>query len=283
MTPEPLGPRLQRWSHRAAFAALALLALAAVLAPWLTSYDPTAVNLDAMHCPPGRLHWFGTDTEGRDVFARVLYGARLSLGIGAGATLLSMAAGLCVGLAAGYWAGTPTDSALNMLIDINLAFPGLLLAIAISVVLPPGAGAVFIALAASGWGTFARLIRGQVLVLRELPYVTASVAVGSPGWRVICRHIVPGCLPTLAVAGGLKMGTFILGEAGLSFLGIGVPPPAPTWGGMVSLGREFLTQAPWMALFPGLAIALTVLCANLAGEALQAALPGTRSGSASSL
>lgn len=259
---------------------LLVLALGAALAPWLCRQDPLEIDLDLSRQAPGARHWFGTDNEGRDVFARVLTGARTALGVGLGATALATALGLGVGAAAGFRAGGAVDKILCALTDIALAFPSLLLAIAISVVMPPGPGAVFAALALSGWGDFARLTRGLVISLRENSYVTASRAIGVAETALLLRHVVPGCLPSLCVAAGLKAGTFILAEAGLSFLGIGVPPPAPTWGGMVNLGREYLIEAPWMSFFPGLMIALTVLSLNLAGDFLRQHLTPERKAAA---
>lgn len=252
-----------------AFAYLAIVIMAGLFAPMFTSMDPVGVDLDSSRLAPCLAHPFGTDMEGRDIFARVVYGARVTILIGFGATTLAMLIGLAVGTVAGFYGGSFADKVLSALIDIDLAFPSLLLAIAVSVVLPPGIWSVFIALALAGWGTFARLIRSLVLSLKQADYVTLSTAMGCSDTHIVVRHIIPGCLSSLIVAGGLKIGTFILGEAGLSFLGIGVLPPAPTWGGMVSLGRAFLSDAPWMSFFPGLAIALTVLSVNIAGDYLK--------------
>lgn len=256
-------------SVKIAMGFIVLLFLGAVFAPALSSYPPDGIDLDSSRLAPSAAHWFGTDTEGRDVFVRVLYGARVSLLVGFGATVLAMLIGLVAGLVAGYWGGSWIDKTICALTDIGLAFPSLLLAIAVSIVLDPGLVSVFVALALAGWGTFARLIRGVVLSLRASTYVTASVATGTPQWLIILKHILPGCLPSLIVAGVLKAGTFILGEAGLSFLGIGVPPPAPSWGAMVSTGRSFLLEAPWMSFFPGLMIALVVLAVNVCGDWLK--------------
>ena len=253
---------------------LLLLGLAALGAPWLAPHDPLAVDLDAVKLPPGPGHPFGTDPLGRDLFSRVLYGARISLGIGVAAALLSTGIGLAVGLVAGFRGGR-VDAALVALLDLVFAFPSLLMAIGISVVLPPSATTVVLALALVGWATFARLVRGQVLSLRQQPFVEAAQAIGATGWRILTRHLLPNCLPVTLVALSLRLGGFILAEAALSFLGLGAQPPTPTWGGMVSLYRIYLASAPWLVVFPGLAIALTVVAFNVLGDYLRDALDPT--------
>jgi len=247
---------------------LSAILFVSLLAPVLTDYLPDQVDLSQTRQPPSRQHYFGTDEKGRDIFSRVIYGARFSLGIGALATLLAVSLGSLAGLAAGYYGGR-VDAVLQMITDITLAFPSLLLAIGISVVLTPGFTTVFIALGLVGWASVARLVRGEVLRLRESLYVEASRASGATSFRVLLRHILPNCLPIIVVAGSLKVGGFILGEAALSFLDLGVRPPDPAWGYMISASREYLKVAPWMAIFPGVFLALTVLAFNLLGDAMR--------------
>lgn len=250
----------------------------AVFAPLIAPYDPDAVDLDSVKLSPDRRHLFGTDEKGRDIFSRVVYGARVSLAIGVLATASALIVGGMIGLVGGYFGGR-LDYLFQMVIDITLAFPSLLLAIGITVVLSPGFLTVLIALALVGWASIARLVRGEVLAMKEREYVEAARACGSTPAGVLFRHVLPNCLPIIIVAGSLKVGTFILGEAALSFLDLGVRPPTPTWGFMISASREFLKSAPWMAVFPGLFLAVTVIAFNLLGDAVRDLLdPAMKSG-----
>lgn len=262
--------KLIRSNKIAIFAAtvIIVLVLAAFLAPLISPYDPNTVDLDEVKLSPGSKHLFGTDEKGRDIFSRVVYGARISLSIGFLATALALTLGVVVGLAGGYFGGK-IDSSLQMLTDITLAFPSLLLAIGITVVLSPSFITVCIALGLVGWASIARLVRGEVLAIKEREYVEAARACGSPPLRILFRHILPNCLSLVLVAASLKIGAFLLGEAALSFLDLGVRPPTPTWGFMISAGREYLKSAPWMAVFPGLALALAVISFNLLGDFLR--------------
>jgi len=243
----------------------------AAAAPVLAPYNPTAVDLDSVKQPPSSRHLFGTDTLGRDMLSRVMYAGRVSLCIGLIATVLSLCIGLAAGLVAGYCGGV-VDAILTMCIDLFLSFPSLLLAIAVSVVLPPGIAATVCALCIAGWAPFARLFRGMALSIKEHTYIDAARAVGCSPHRIILVHLLPQCLPLIMVAGSLKIGSFILAEAALSFLGIGVQPPTPAWGSMISLYRGFLPAAPWMVIFPGLAIAGTVMVFNMLGDVLRDAV-----------
>lgn len=255
---------------------LGIMVLLALSAPLLAPAPPDRVDLEAIRLPPSRSHPFGTDEKGRDVFSRVLYGARFSLGIGALSTLLALGLGAGAGLIGGYCGGK-ADAVLQVVTDITLAFPSLLLAIAISVVLSPGFVTVFIALGLAGWASIARLVRGEVLGLREAGFVAAARASGASTVRILLRHILPNCAPLVLVAGSLKIGGFILGEAALSFLDLGVRPPAPAWGYMISAGREYLVSSSWITIFPGVFLALTVLSCNLLGDALRDRLdPGLK-------
>ncbi len=247
---------------------LLIIIAASMLSPLLTHYDPEEINLDELRQPPGLRHPFGTDNKGRDMLSRVLYGGRISLSVAAMAVLLSMGIGLLVGLCSGYLGGK-IDTAIMVIVDLVLAFPSLLLAIGISVVLPPGIYTVMIAIAAVGWASFARLVRGYVLSLREAPFIEAARAIGCSSRRILFVHLLPQCFPLVLVMMGLKLAGYILTEASLSFLGLGAQPPTPSWGAMVSSNRVFIVSAPWMVIFPGLAIAITSLCLNMLGDTLR--------------
>jgi peptide/nickel transport system permease protein len=245
-----------------------IIIIAALLGPAIWPYSPNEIDLDASLIPPGLSHPFGTDNHGRDVLARTLAGARISLAIGLAATVISLFIGTAVGLLGGFF-GRPVDSVAVGLTDVTLAFPSLLLAIAISVIIPPGITSVFIALAAVGWPTFARLSRGVVLSIKQTEYFSAATASGCPSMRLLLKHVLPNCVPLLIVAASLRLGGFMLGEAALSFLGLGVQPPTASWGSMISQGRNFLHSAPWITVFPGMAIALTIISMNVLGDSLR--------------
>jgi peptide/nickel transport system permease protein len=247
---------------------LALMALTAVIGPLLVSHDPLAVDLDHTRQPPGRDHLLGTDNIGRDILSRIVAGARISLTVGVIASVFSLCIGTFFGLVAGYYGGR-TDLVLSQVFDIFLAFPSLILAIGISAIMPPGLSSAMLAITLVSWAGFARLVRGMTLSLKELTYVEASRAIGASAGRVLFRHILPNALPLLLVAGSLRVGGFILLEAALSFLGLGVQPPTPTWGSMISLNRSFINSAPWMVIFPGMAISITVISFNIVGDFLR--------------
>ena len=247
---------------------LVVIVLAALVGPTVWPYEPNEIDLDSALLPPSAAHPFGADNHGRDVLARTLAGARVSLGIGIAATVLSLLIGTTIGMLGGFF-GRPLDSVSVGLSDVTLAFPSLLLAIAISVIIPPGLVSIFIALSAVGWPTFARLSRGIVLSIRQTEYFSAAVATGCSDRRLMLGHVLPNCLPLLIVAASLRLGGFMLGEAALSFLGLGAPPPTATWGSMISNGRSFLHAAPWITIFPGMAIALTIIAMNVLGDSLR--------------
>ncbi len=247
---------------------LIIIVLASVFAPLLSPYDPEEINLDELRQPPGLHHPLGTDNKGRDILSRILYGGRISLSVAIMAAGVSMGIGLLVGLFSGYMGGR-IDTSIMLIVDFVLAFPSLLLAIGISVVLPPGIYTVMIAIASVGWASFARLIRGYVASCREATYVEAARAIGCSSARILFVHLLPQCLPLILVMAGLKLAGYILTEASLSFLGLGAQPPTPSWGSMVSANRVFIISAPWMVIFPGLAIALTSLCFNMLGDSLR--------------
>jgi peptide/nickel transport system permease protein len=247
---------------------LLILVCSAVIGPLLVSYDPLAVDLDSLRLPPGKAHLLGTDHKGRDILARIVYGSRISLSVGIAATLCSLVIGILFGLMAGYFGGW-VDTILSQIFDIFLAFPSLLLAIGISAVMAPGLGSAMLAITLVGWAGFARLVRSMTMSLREQPYIEASRAIGATTGRVLFLHILPNALPLLVVSASVRVGGFILLESALSFLGLGVQPPAPTWGSMISLNRTFINSAPWMVIFPGLAISVTVISFNIVGDFLR--------------
>jgi peptide/nickel transport system permease protein len=247
---------------------LILLVLMAIVGPFLVTYDPDTADLNSLKQPPSKAHFLGTDSIGRDILSRLVYGSRISLSVGIIASFLSLAIGIFFGLTAGYFGGR-ADTILSQLFDIFLAFPSLLLAIGISAVMPPGLTSAMLAITLVGWAGFARLVRGITLSLKEQTYVEASRALGAAPARILYRHILPNALPLILVAGSLRVGGFILLEAALSFLGLGVQPPTPTWGSMISLNRAYIHSAPWMVIFPGLAISITVISFNILGDFLR--------------
>jgi peptide/nickel transport system permease protein len=253
-------------------AAIVLTAvLAAVFGPTLAPFDPADQQLALRLEGPTGLHWFGLDELGRDILARVLSGARISLLVGLVVVGVSATIGMALGSIAGYFGGR-IDEAISRVMDILLAFPGLLLAIALVAVLGPSLTNVVLALSSIGWVGYARLVRGQVLRARELEFVQAARALGASTVRILVRHVIPTTLPAVTVQATLGMAGAILAEASLSFLGLGVQPPTPSWGTMLSYGRAHLLDAPHLTIFPGLAIAVLVLGFNFLGDGLRDAL-----------
>jgi ABC-type dipeptide/oligopeptide/nickel transport system permease subunit len=250
-----------------------VLLLAAILAPVLARHDPVRVDLLRQFLPPSAEHWMGTDVQGRDVWARLVYGARISLAVGLISQSIALAIGLTLGLIAGYY-GRWIDDLVMRLADVTLAFPTLLLLIAMVAALQPSLLVVFVTVGIVGWAGMARLVRGQVLVVRQLEYVHAARALGMPDRRIIARHVLPNVIAPVVIATTLGMAGAIMAEAALSFLGLGVQPPTPSWGAMIADGRDLsqLRSSPWTSLFPGLAIGVTVLGFNLLGDALRDAL-----------
>ncbi len=258
-------------------AAIVLLAVvAAIFGPALAPFDPAAQELALRLGGPTGAHWFGLDELGRDIFARVLSGARISLMVGLVVVGVSGSIGILLGSIAGYFGGR-IDEVISRVIDILLAFPGLLLAIALVAVLGPSLVNVVLALSLIGWVGYARLVRGQVLRAREFEFVQAARALGATTPRILARHVIPTTLPAVTVQATLGMGGAILAEAALSFLGLGVQPPTPSWGTMLNYGRAHLLDAPHLTIFPGLAIAILVLGFNFLGDGLRDALdPATQ-------
>jgi len=250
---------------------VAVAVLAALIGPIVAPFDSASQDLALRLDGPSMQHWFGLDELGRDILSRVLAGARISMLVGLVVVSVSSTVGIAIGAAAGYFGGR-VDEILSRAIDILMAFPGLLLAIAMVAVLGPSLFNVVFALSLIGWVGYARLVRGQVLRARELEFVQAARALGASTPRVLVRHVIPTTLPAVSVQATLGMGGAILAEASLSFLGLGVQPPTPSWGTMLNYGRIHLLDAPHLTVFPGLAIAVLVLGFNFLGDGLRDAL-----------
>lgn len=258
------------FKHRSFVIGLAivvLLVLAAIVGPWLTGLDPTAMRMRNRFKPPMEGLWFGADQFGRDMLTRVLHGARLSLFIGLSVAVLSGIVGTLIGIAAGYF--RRLDSLLMRCMDALLAFPAILLAIGISAALGPQTTSVIVALAVAYVPRTARITRASTLVIREMEYVEAARLAGAGHLRMIFKHILPNCMGPLVVQLTFVFAYAILAEAALSFLGIGPPPPAPSWGNIIAEGRDYSVEAWWIMLFPGLAISLAALGMNLLGDGLR--------------
>jgi ABC-type dipeptide/oligopeptide/nickel transport system permease subunit len=252
---------------------IVLLAVLAIAAPLVARHDPTGVDLvNSLQAPSGA-HWFGTDIQGRDVWARLVYGARVSLTVGLVSQGIALTLGEMLGLVAGYY-GRRVDETVMRFADVTLAFPTLLLLIALVAALQPSLTVVFIVIGLVGWAGMARLVRGQVLVVRELEFVQAERALGAADARILAFHILPSVVAPVVIVATLGVAGAIMAESSLSFLGLGVQPPKPSWGSMIADGRDLyqLRRAPWTSVFPGLAIGAAVLGFNLLGDALRDAL-----------
>jgi peptide/nickel transport system permease protein len=253
---------------RVGFVIVGITLLAAVFGPHLTPYDSSAQELARRLEGPSLSHPFGLDELGRDILARILAGARISLLVGIAVVSVSSTVGMLMGSVAGYFGGR-VDDVISRVIDILMAFPGILLAIALVAVLGPSLTNVVIALSIIGWVGYARLVRGQSLRAREFEFVQAARALGAGAPRIILRHVLPTAMPAVVVQATLGMAGAIISEAALSFLGLGVQPPTPSWGTMLDAGRSHLFTAPHLTIFPGLAIALLVLGFNFLGDGLR--------------
>lgn len=248
---------------------IAALIGVAILAPWIAPFDPIRdANLNNYLHPPGRPYLMGADLLGRDVFSRIVYGARVSLGVGVAVQASALTLGMALGLVSGFYGGW-VDVTIMRAAEVVFAFPGLLFAIAIMAVIGPSLYNVFLALGLVSWTSLARLIRGQVLAIKAQEYVDAARALGASNARILIRHILPNTIAPAIVLVTLGIGGAILAEASLSFLGLGAQPPTPSWGSMLSTGRDYLPQAPWLSIYPGLAIFLTVMGFNLLGDGLR--------------
>jgi peptide/nickel transport system permease protein len=261
--------RLARHSGARFGAAVALgFALAALAAPWLAPYDPEAIALGANLQGPSRGHLFGTDSLGRDVLSRTIWGARISLTIGFVSVALALVGGVPLGLAAAWRGGWP-DRLIMRAVDVLLSFPTILLAIVVITIFGPGLGNAMLAIGVAQVPLYARLSRAAVLRVKSLSFVEAARASGAGEWRLLLRHVLPNCLPPLLVQSTLMFATAILSAAYLGFLGLGAQPPTPEWGTMLAKARDFLRTAPHVSIFPGLTIMLTVLGLNLLGDGLR--------------
>lgn len=243
--------------------------LAALLAPWIAPYDPLRGDLTGAYLlDPGGRYVLGTDTQGRDVLSRVIYGARISVAVGVISQVVAVTLGVTMGLLAGYY-GRWVDTVVMRFADITLAFPTLLLLIAVAAAVTPSLPVIFLIIGIVGWAAMARLVRGQVLVLKRSEFVLAAQALGARDRRVLFRHLLPNVRAQVIIAATLGMAGAIMAEAALSFVGLGVQPPTPSWGAMVSDGRDLLRVAPWVSVAPGIAIGMAVLGFNLVGDALR--------------
>ena len=245
-----------------------LMSIGAVLAPWIAPYDPNLINVDELLLPPSAAHLMGTDALGRDVFSRILYGGRVSLWVGFVAVGIATSIGLILGLVAGYF-GRVVDEIIMRGVDVMLCFPSFFLILAVIAFLEPSLTNIMIVIGLTGWMGVARLVRAETLTIRERDYVLAARAAGARPGRIIFRHILPNAVTPVLVSATLGVAGAILTESSLSFLGLGVQPPDPSWGNMLLEGKEVLGIAWWLSVFPGLAILVTVLGYNLLGESLR--------------
>ncbi|MFZ1874868.1 MAG: ABC transporter permease [Chania sp.] len=248
-----------------------LFVVVALLAPWLAPFDPVKANFLAVRKPPSELYWLGTDELGRDIFSRLIWGARTSLLAGCISVMIAIAIGVPLGLIAGYWQGM-WDGVISRVIEALLACPFLILAIALGAFLGPSLGNAMIAIGLSAMPIFARLTRGQVLAVRHEEYIDGARAIGLPDRWIVLRYVLPNVMSPILVQATLAIAAAIITEASLSFLGLGQQPPNPSWGAMLNTAKGYLEQAPWMSIFPGIAIFLTVQGFNLLGDGLRDAL-----------
>jgi peptide/nickel transport system permease protein len=262
--------RHNRFAMAGAFVVVGLF-LISFLAPFITPCDPTTIDAYHVLLPPSSAHWMGTDELGRDVFTRVVYGARISLKVGFVAVGIAIAIGTVVGLLSGYYGGW-VDSILMRFVDIMLCFPTFFLILAVIALLEPSIMYIMLIIGITGWMGVARLVRAEVLSVKERDFITAARSIGASNFRIIFRHILPNAAAPVFVAATLGVAGAILTESALSFLGIGVQPPTPSWGNILTSGKDYLEFAWWLSLFPGLAILVTVLAYNLLGEGIRDAL-----------
>lgn len=247
---------------------LGMLLLAALAPTLFTRLDPLDAAIGQALQPPDAEHWFGTDKSGRDVFARVVHGARYSLSVGFGASAIALVCGLVIGLASGL-SHRVVDTVVGRVIVVAMAFPEFLVALLVIAIIGPGEQSLVVAIALAAIPAYARVARSQTLVVARSGYVTAATALGVPRWRSVVRHVVPNTLGPLLVMAAIGVGTAIVSAAGLSFLGLGPAAPTPEWGVILSEGRNLLDRAPWVAFFPGLVITVTVICTSVVGRALR--------------
>lgn len=252
-------------------AVIVIFVLVAVFAPWIAPYDPAKADFKQVRKPPSAEHVLGTDDVGRDVLSRLIFGARASLTAGAISVLIAMVIGVPLGLIAGFYHGFVSELIMRFT-DALLSFPFLILAVALAAAFGPSLTNAMVAIGIASAPTFIRLTRGQVLAVRSEEYVQAATASGARDTRILAMHVLPNSLPPLLVQGTLTVASAIIAESSLSFLGLGVQPPTPSWGGMLNVAKNFMNQAPWMAIWPGLAIFVAVLAFNLLGDGVRDAL-----------
>ena len=250
-------------------ALVAVFVVFALFAPWIAPQNPSNIDLPSRLQPPSGAHWFGTDELGRDILSRVIYGARISMLVGGSVVAGSLLLGLVLGSIAGYYGGWADKFFNVILMNAFLSFPGILLAIAFVAFLGPGIFNLILALCIGGWVGYARLVRAQVLAVKEKEFVEAARALGASDWRIVTRHILPNIIQPVLVQAAIGMAGAVLAEATMSFLGLGVPPPTASWGSMLNDGRAHLFDAPHLVLFPALAVMLAVLSFNFIGDALR--------------
>jgi peptide/nickel transport system permease protein len=267
----PFRRLLRRPAAAVGLVVIAFFVVLALLAPFVAPYDPLATSWTAVRKGPSAAHWFGTDEIGRDVLSRVMWGARASLLAGVVSVAISLSIGVPIGLLAGY-AGGKVDMLISRLTDAVLACPFLILAIALAAFLGPSLTNAMIAIGVSATPVFVRLTRGQTLAIKAEEFVLAARAIGNPPWRVALAHVLPNVIPALIVQGTLAIAAAVIAEASLSFLGLGQQPPAPSWGSMLNTAKNYIDNAPWMAIWPGLSIFVLVLSFNLVGDGLRDAL-----------
>ncbi len=261
-------PNMGRGLFRVGCCILLFAVIGAIFAPLLAPCDPLRYTMSEGLAPPNTAHWLGQDRMGRDVLSRLVYGTRVSLYVGIVTVSVSLVIGTLLGTFCGYVGGF-AEELLTRVIDILLAFPGILLALAMMAILGPSLNNVVLALCAVNWVSYARLARGQVLELREREFIVAAGAIGCGTWHTVIHHLLPNLITPIIVEASFGIGSAIVGEAGLSFLGLGVQPPTPSWGAMLNEGRQFILVAPFLTIFPGLAVMLVVLSANLIGDGLR--------------
>ncbi|GAA3934339.1 ABC transporter permease [Microbacterium soli] len=253
---------------------IVVVVISALGADLIAPFDPNQQDLSMRLMPPGSVdaeghhRWLGTDALGRDVLSGVIHGTRISLTVALSAVVLGLGIGLLLGVLSGYYRGW-IDTIIMRAVDVTIVMPFFLMALVLRIALGPGLGSIIVALGVSGWALYARLVRGEVLSLRNREYVLASQAAGANGWYIMMRRITPHVIPSLLVFASLQVGVVIVAEASLTFLGLGVPPDVPSWGTMLATGRDYLVRAWWVATFPGVAIVLTVLSLNIFGDWLR--------------
>lgn len=260
---------MKNWQWRIGLFLISTMVFLAIAAPWLSPFNPTAIDLEHRFLPPSATHFFGTDQNGADVWSEVLFGARISLTIAISVAMVTLLVGLLMGSIAGF-AGGLWDTLIMRFVDMIFGFPGFLLILAIVAVLQEASVTNMIfALCLTGWASYARLVRGEILHLKEKEHVLSATALGLPRWRILVFHIWPNLVAPLVIQASFSMAVTIITESSLSFLGLGVSPKTPTWGALLGAGRQYLIEAPYLSIFPGLFIVLLVLGFNLLGDGLR--------------